>query len=57
LTVEGDTPNTDDFSPLWVHFVYSNHDHDLLLIMNMIEKFAQTLYPYQFDHDHFYDQT
>ena len=38
-------------------FVYSNHDHDLLLIMNMIEKFAQTLYPYQFDHDHFYDQT
>ena len=39
-------------------FFYSDHDHDLLLIMNMIEKFAQTtLYPYQFDHDHFFDQT
>ena len=28
-------------------FFYSNHDHDLLLIMNIIEKFVKTLY-----HDH-----
>ena len=40
-------------------FFYFNHDHDLLLIMNMIEKFVKTLYHFhvQFDHDHFYGQT
>ena len=32
-------------------FVYSNHDHDLLFIMNIIEKIVKTLY-----HDQFYDQ-
>jgi hypothetical protein len=39
-------------------FVYSNHDHDLPLIMNIIEKIVKTLYHdhVQFDHDHFYDQ-
>jgi hypothetical protein len=37
-------------------FVYSNHDHDLLLILNIIEKIVKTLYHdhVQFDHDHFY---